>query len=329
MSLATRCTTCGTIFRVVQDQLKVSEGWVRCGRCEEIFNALNSLFDLEREAPPPWPPSAAAPTAEWGSAPADSVPDVEASPPAAPLHATHDPAGLASQPMLHVEDPDLAVEDDIEAQAIEASGFEDARFHADLLEPDALTAVDAAAPATPEPEDEPRPEPAPAFIRQAERAARWRQPGVRAGMAALGLLLLVLLLAQIGLQFRSVLVAQWPITRALIEPLCWPARCSIEPPRRLDSLAVDSSTLVKLNDQGVYRLSVVLRNHGNVPAMLPAIDLMLTDSQGQLLARKALLPRDFGVRRDSLAGSAELNLQAVLATGESRVVGYTVEIFYP
>ena len=33
MSLATRCTSCGTAFRVVQDQLKVSEGWVRCGRC--------------------------------------------------------------------------------------------------------------------------------------------------------------------------------------------------------------------------------------------------------------------------------------------------------
>ena len=25
MSLATRCTSCGTVFRVVQDQLKVSE----------------------------------------------------------------------------------------------------------------------------------------------------------------------------------------------------------------------------------------------------------------------------------------------------------------
>ena len=52
MSLATRCTNCGTIFRVVQDQLKVSEGWVRCGRCQEVFSALEGLFDLEREAPP-------------------------------------------------------------------------------------------------------------------------------------------------------------------------------------------------------------------------------------------------------------------------------------
>ena len=50
MSLATRCTSCGTVFRVVQDQLKVSEGWVRCGRCDEVFNALEGLFDLDRDS---------------------------------------------------------------------------------------------------------------------------------------------------------------------------------------------------------------------------------------------------------------------------------------
>jgi len=50
MTLATRCTSCTTVFRVVQDQLKVSEGWVRCGRCGEVFNALDGLFDLEAQA---------------------------------------------------------------------------------------------------------------------------------------------------------------------------------------------------------------------------------------------------------------------------------------
>jgi predicted Zn finger-like uncharacterized protein len=53
MSLATRCTHCGTIFKVVEDQLKVSEGWVRCGRCQEVFHALPTLFDLDKDAPPP------------------------------------------------------------------------------------------------------------------------------------------------------------------------------------------------------------------------------------------------------------------------------------
>ncbi|QPF76460.1 DUF3426 domain-containing protein [Roseateles sp. DAIF2] len=60
MSLATRCTACGTIFRVVQDQLRVSEGWVRCGRCAEVFDANEQLFDIDREMPPPWPPAGAA-----------------------------------------------------------------------------------------------------------------------------------------------------------------------------------------------------------------------------------------------------------------------------
>lgn len=58
MSLATRCTHCGTIFKVVQDQLKVSEGWVRCGRCTEVFNALPGLFDLDRDPPPQRPATA-------------------------------------------------------------------------------------------------------------------------------------------------------------------------------------------------------------------------------------------------------------------------------
>jgi predicted Zn finger-like uncharacterized protein len=37
MSLLTQCPACTTLFRVVQDQLRVSQGWVRCGQCSEVF----------------------------------------------------------------------------------------------------------------------------------------------------------------------------------------------------------------------------------------------------------------------------------------------------
>ena len=50
MSLATRCPSCGTVFRVVQDQLRVSEGWVRCGRCNGVFNAAEVMFDIDSGA---------------------------------------------------------------------------------------------------------------------------------------------------------------------------------------------------------------------------------------------------------------------------------------
>lgn len=87
MSLATRCTQCGTIFKVVQDQLKVSEGWVRCGRCHEVFNALEGLFDLERDPPPARrqparPPAAAAVVSQAPVEPPPPPPAPE--PPAAP-----------------------------------------------------------------------------------------------------------------------------------------------------------------------------------------------------------------------------------------------------
>lgn len=64
MSLATRCPACSTTFKVVQDQLKISEGWVRCGHCQEVFNALHSLFDLHPPVPeqPPETPLRQRPT---------------------------------------------------------------------------------------------------------------------------------------------------------------------------------------------------------------------------------------------------------------------------
>jgi len=43
MSQITCCPACGTMFRVVADQLRVSEGWVRCGHCTEVFDATAQM----------------------------------------------------------------------------------------------------------------------------------------------------------------------------------------------------------------------------------------------------------------------------------------------
>ncbi|MEY4415246.1 MAG: hypothetical protein RIQ53_2539 [Pseudomonadota bacterium] len=51
MMLATRCSHCATVFRVVPDQLRVSNGLVRCGRCDAVFDATATLFDIERGHP--------------------------------------------------------------------------------------------------------------------------------------------------------------------------------------------------------------------------------------------------------------------------------------
>lgn len=45
MSLVTRCPACTTTFKVVRDQLRISDGWVRCGRCSHVFDATLDLQD--------------------------------------------------------------------------------------------------------------------------------------------------------------------------------------------------------------------------------------------------------------------------------------------
>ncbi|WP_219216140.1 zinc-ribbon and DUF3426 domain-containing protein [Variovorax boronicumulans] len=61
MSLATRCPACGTTFRVVRDQLRISDGWVRCGRCSHVFDGAAELHD-PLSAPPPLKEAAVAPS---------------------------------------------------------------------------------------------------------------------------------------------------------------------------------------------------------------------------------------------------------------------------
>ena len=51
MSLTTRCPSCATTFKVVPDQLKVSDGWVRCGQCAEVFDANANLRPLAGAEP--------------------------------------------------------------------------------------------------------------------------------------------------------------------------------------------------------------------------------------------------------------------------------------
>lgn len=46
MRLITRCPQCETSFRVIPDQLKLAQGWVRCGRCTRVFEAAGQVFEF-------------------------------------------------------------------------------------------------------------------------------------------------------------------------------------------------------------------------------------------------------------------------------------------
>ncbi len=50
MSQTTRCPACQTRFKVVADQLRISDGWVRCGNCKQVFDASLALEPAASEA---------------------------------------------------------------------------------------------------------------------------------------------------------------------------------------------------------------------------------------------------------------------------------------
>jgi hypothetical protein len=167
------------------------------------------------------------------------------------------------------------------------------------------------------------------FVQQADRAERWRRPWVRVVMVLCTLALTVLLAAQLLVAQRDAVVAQWPGTRSLVQSLCAPLNCRIEPLRRIEQLGVDSSGLTRIDDGPVYRLVLVLRNRSDMPLLMPSIDLSLSDAAGVLVSRRVLTASDLGTVRNTIGAGQELPLQALLMSAERPLTGYTIEIFYP
>ena len=336
MSLATRCTACGTAFRVVQDQLKFSEGWVRCGRCNAVFNALEGLFDLGRDAQPDWEATAtnaapAAPHVDTAAAIARSVDD-EFSDDQGPTSSLGE---LLSDPIdAHLFGPRKRAESAPKpaGQIVERDrvDFSDARFDSDLFAENAATTEDETL-MMPTSDAGPLPLEStvqPDFVRRAERQARWRSKGMRSALGAASAVALAVLVLQIGNHFRDTLAAQYPALHGPLVAWCRVAGCALQTPRHIDEVLVESTTLTRAVGQDAFVLAVNLKSRSALPLAVPSIDLTLTDGQGRLVARRALSPQDFHVA-DVLAPGADAALQLTLNAGATSVVGYTVEIFYP
>jgi predicted Zn finger-like uncharacterized protein len=294
MALAARCPACTTVFRVVPDQLKVAGGWVRCGRCGEVFHGQD-----EGVAPGPGEVADESPGLMVAQAPAPC-------PAAEPSVASPIDGPVAALPALaELEVP--------------------APVTGPLPQPASLPELDLRADSA----EAPVPIEIPAFVGPAGRASPWQQPHMRATLLLLALVAAALLVLQVTGHYRERWIANWPELRGWLAPGCAHGDCSLSPPRRIDALVVESSSLTEADSPGVYRLSVSVRNRSDLNLAMPALDLALTDVQGQTIARRVLMAAELGASQASLAARAEMPLQALLGTGEYRVAGYSIELFYP
>jgi predicted Zn finger-like uncharacterized protein len=345
MSLATRCNSCGTTFRVSEEQLRVSEGWVRCGRCEAVFNAAEQLIDIDAAAgSSPWAAAQRESPRQYHEAPEDNH---------SPTHWHRDPVDQDDR--LPTDEESASPVDHERASGSEAafdrrrepqlSAHEEDDVHW-TPRPSPLRAAEhesppeesqrSSKPATPNhrrsahEESEAEHAADTHFMRRAQSRARWKQPAVVQGLALITAVLSLMLAMQWAHQDRDMLAARWPQAKGAIEAWCVLAGCELQAPQRIEDVIIDSASLTQIGrNSNAVKLTVNLRNKGQFLLATPSVDLRLTDTQGKLVLRRSLSPEDFQEANLSLEAGKELALQMVFQVKDLAYSGYHVEVFYP
>jgi predicted Zn finger-like uncharacterized protein len=305
MSLITRCPACTTIFKVVPDQLRVSDGWVRCGQCDEVFDAnaymqtalpLHVMGQTITEALPsqdscvPGPLDVAL-QSKWVDATGDAI-ECEQEPP-------------VSQPVV---DALLAI----------SPGLDDKLNFAP--NPTDVGIVDA--------------HEQPAFMRDmaTPQAKNRGQRCVEWLWVVCAVLFAALFGFQWAVQERDRISASVPSARPLLASICAAAGCKISPMQNIDAVVIDSSAFSKLQNN-VYQLSFSLKSTALVEIATPSLELTLTDMQDQPLIRRVFSPDELGRSNQNLligvewAGSRTLVLNS--SPNAAQIAGYRLLAFYP
>lgn len=340
MTLATRCPACHTTFKVVKDQLRLADGWVRCGRCDEVFLAADALALSQQPAP------ASPRSADVTGAPQMRGAMAEPAAPAEPARSAPPQAG--EQALAPVTDQALAAPTEEAVVRLSAHTASDPpeldqAQAGQTLSPEDSKAADPPEPAAEplrepplEPSPEPLPEPIPGppvpvrpYVWDTASARQTpRSPWSTAAWSTLAGVGVASLVTQAALAWHDELLHAAPVLKPVLEVACVMADCRLEPVRRLQALSVESSQLSQLGGT-IYQFNATVRNRSGAEVAAPALDLVLTGNDGQVIARKALRWADFGLRNRSMAAQQEVSLQTKLNTGTTAVAGFTIELFYP
>ncbi|MEI2418613.1 DUF3426 domain-containing protein [Orrella sp. JC864] len=323
--MTTRCPQCGAAFRVAADQLRVRNGLVRCGNCRAVFDGYDCLIDESgpreplRRLPPAVlrnradmrrggdEPYADEPYADEPGVGEPGVGEPGAGEPGADRLAPDEPGAMPSlraEPAFEPHGPFLP-----EAPAWTVQG------EARTRQIDALDSGRAPPP----------------FMDE-EHLRRARHGRVLWALASL--LGLAALLLQGAVVYRTQLALAAPALRPALERLCEPLDCRVGYARRIERIAIMSSSLQRQAGSGSEGLvlHVVLRNRYDQPQEWPTLMLSLTDLSDTVVARRALRPADYlspARAAGPLAAGEEVSLAIPVDPGKLGVNGYQLDKFFP
>ena len=322
--MLTRCPACATSFRVTPDQLKVRGGKVRCGKCQTVFNALDSLVDT--------PPPAAAPVTASAAVPVSTTPSATD---ALPLAASR-PAS-ESRPPADLATPLTAETRSVEAtsETMPASAADETPLEAEPANPDAVrdAAMAAGLVAAREATE------IPGYNKWAEGAftgtVTVAPPPTRTvwPFVLAALLLLMTLAGQLAHQFRAELAVGVPSLRPLLETACAHLDCDIPLPRHAELVSIEASDLQSDPTRGsALLLTATLKNRATYAQAWPLLEITLTDTQDAAVVRRVLQPADYLPPQADptlFPPNGEIGLRLWLEAKDVAAAGYRLYVFYP
>ena len=120
----------------------------------------------------------------------------------------------------------------------------------------------------------------------------------------------------------------------MLAELCANLACDVPLPRRAELISIESSDLqADPANPSVMVLTATLRNRAVFAQSLPSLELTLTDSQDQLLARRVLAVQDYLDRGTSIEagfqGNSELPVKVYMEASSLKATGYRLYLFFP
>jgi predicted Zn finger-like uncharacterized protein len=303
----TTCPRCASVFRLTPEQLTARDGWVRCGVCEQVFDAGETLVaedglfaeegPIAEEGPLPWP-------------------DLPELPDLADLADLADQAAEAARLGGESNRPAAAPEPAYAAVIEIAHPAPDAALDALLAPPPEIPTQDRPI------QDRPR--------QPARASMPWLK---RMALGASFILLIVLLLGQIVFLLRDAIAVRAPTLRPVLEAACAPLGCAVTLPRDLDAVRLVASDLQSEPARpGRLVLVAELRNHADIALAWPRMELTLTDIRNAPVSRRFIESADYlpaGTRADAgFPAGQTLGVSVALEVGTLDAAGYRLELVY-
>jgi predicted Zn finger-like uncharacterized protein len=277
--MLTVCPKCALTLAVTAADLRLGQGYVRCGRCSDVFNALLTLREetvadaantqpqpvLKLEAPPPEEYEMIIDVAPPAELQAAAMPEAAAGP------------ELSPEPLPepeHAAEPGVAAEPETAPEPATAPG------------PEAAPKVESAA-------EEPAPtEITPVHLRPPPPPVN-RQ---RIRLQIAGIALASLLLAAQCIHHWRDTIASHPPWSAVLERVYAALGVPLTPDWKLDAYDLRQLGTTSYGDNQTLWIRLRLGNRGARAVPWPQLRVSLSDRYGKHLASRVLQPRDYLTR---------------------------------